>query len=529
LQLWLIVSNVTDARIDKLTFSNLTCANDAFYINDVYEATITAPRFTGITVGAGKACLYSPQGLNGVNISGFYSSAFTDYGIKLTGGANITLTSPTIQGATTGLYITGVQGINVNNQYYENDVNPIVIDDAVGVPTAINFIGGGYINAPYSTHPHLSLNNGVMVKVKNAQVSFTGTKFFGVYANSGKNIASVDGTAVMTLINPNITGSATADVRPYLFKEVTATSIAGYYIQQPFTNNTTLKVERSSGFANSHISTMRNTSGEVQESAGWSPPVNGSGLQVIVDSWKKHWTEGNLDTSLFFRNTSIYNKRYLILGNTGTTNASGYIHLPETNSSIATGLTLYPLNQRTGAVGAMFTVLNNDSTIIAQIKNDGTIIGKNVQLSAFLNAHYVLAAPFGANGSPSFRALDATDIPSLDASKITTGTWTVARGGTNISSYNNGDLLYGNGSGGLSVLTGNSTATKKFLTESGTGTLVGSPVWNTISKRYSRFEHNVSGQTYPDHYCKRCSHIGRQYAEYSYCTCCTLAAFRHYP
>jgi len=42
-------------------------------------------------------------------------------------------------------------------------------------------------------------------------------------------------------------------------------------------------------------------------------------------------------------------------------------------------------------------------------------------------ANYVLAAPSGSSGTPSFRALTATDIPNLDASKITAGTLANAR------------------------------------------------------------------------------------------------------
>ena len=45
-------------------------------------------------------------------------------------------------------------------------------------------------------------------------------------------------------------------------------------------------------------------------------------------------------------------------------------------------------------------------------------------------ANFVLAAPNGSAGVPSFRALVAADIPNLDASKITSGTLGITRGGT---------------------------------------------------------------------------------------------------
>lgn len=50
------------------------------------------------------------------------------------------------------------------------------------------------------------------------------------------------------------------------------------------------------------------------------------------------------------------------------------------------------------------------------------------------NANTVFAGPSsGSAATPTFRALTTTDIPSLDTSKITTGTLPIARGGTGLS------------------------------------------------------------------------------------------------
>lgn len=65
-------------------------------------------------------------------------------------------------------------------------------------------------------------------------------------------------------------------------------------------------------------------------------------------------------------------------------------------------------------------------------------------------------------------------VPSLDASKISTGTLGVARGGTGRSSFSTGDLLVASGGGALSALGVGSS--NQVLTVSG-----GSPSWATWS------------------------------------------------
>lgn len=66
----------------------------------------------------------------------------------------------------------------------------------------------------------------------------------------------------------------------------------------------------------------------------------------------------------------------------------------------------------------------------------GSVTDSNVWLvNTSRTANTVLAAPNGSAGSASFRALVAADIPALAASKITSGTLGVARGGTGAASF----------------------------------------------------------------------------------------------
>lgn len=111
----------------------------------------------------------------------------------------------------------------------------------------------------------------------------------------------------------------------------------------------------------------------------------------------------------------------------------------------------------------------------------------------------VFAGPgSGAAAAPSFRALVAADIPSLDAGKITTGTIGVARGGTGAATFTTYGVLYGNGTSAIAatpsgtaaqILLGGTTnptwqaaptAAKQVLTATNTTALA----WTTLDLTY---------------------------------------------
>lgn len=75
---------------------------------------------------------------------------------------------------------------------------------------------------------------------------------------------------------------------------------------------------------------------------------------------------------------------------------------------------------------------------------------------------------------------------TLITGNILTAAWNGATigatyGGTAQSTYTLGDTLYSSATNTLSKLAGNTTATKKFLTQTGNGTISAAPGWNTIS------------------------------------------------
>lgn len=173
--------------------------------------------------------------------------------------------------------------------------------------------------------------------------------------------------------------------------------------------------------------------------------------------------------------------------------------------------------------GSTSKCLTEKGTWASFSNNAGTVTSVQVQASAPLQSststaqsatlsttisftnqdpNKVLAGPSSGSsaGAPSFRALVAADIPDLAWSKITSGkpttlsgygitdaaasdhTQAVNKGGTNITSYTIGDMLYASASTTLSKLAGNTTTTVKYLKSVATtsGTAV-APVWAQIA------------------------------------------------
>lgn len=96
-------------------------------------------------------------------------------------------------------------------------------------------------------------------------------------------------------------------------------------------------------------------------------------------------------------------------------------------------------------------------------------------------ANTVLAAPNGSGGVPSFRVLAAADIPSLAASIITSGSFGVARGGTGKASWTQWSMPYASATTTLAEVAPNTTAVKKVLAMTGTGSAGAAPLWDIFT------------------------------------------------
>ena len=80
---------------------------------------------------------------------------------------------------------------------------------------------------------------------------------------------------------------------------------------------------------------------------------------------------------------------------------------------------------------------------------------------------------------------------ALNQSGTVSGSLPATNGGTGLNAYTLGDTIYSSASNTLLALSGNTTTTKKFLTQTGTGSASAAPAWGTISG--SDVSGNISG------------------------------------
>ena len=144
-------------------------------------------------------------------------------------------------------------------------------------------------------------------------------------------------------------------------------------------------------------------------------------------------------------------------------------------SRIAIGATARYL--RSNGTTPVWTALDFGDLVNKPTTLGGYGITDAVSSTAAQSANTVLAGPTsGNNAAPSWRALVAADIPSLDASKIASGSLLASYGGTGQALYTVGDLLYASASNALSKLA--DVATGSALISGGVGA---APSWGKIA------------------------------------------------
>lgn len=308
------------------------------------------------------------------------------------------------------------------------------------------------------------------------------------------------GTDTTTLLAPNtvagrrflrMTGTGTNGAAP-AWDTVTATDVGLANVE-----NTAL----STWAGSANITTLGTVATGTWNATAISVARGGTGQTTAVaafDALSPATTLGDLiyhdgtDNVRLAGNTTTTRRFIRQVGNGSTSAAPAWDTLQDADvPSALTGKTYNGLTLT--AAGTGFTVAGGATSKTLTVSNTITLAGTD---ASTLNI-----GGGGTLGSAAFTASTAY-APSAGSSSITTvgtitsGTWTgsaigISSGGTgqttSIAGFNAlspvttlGDLIYGDGVNSNTRLAGNTTATKRFLTQTGNGSVSAAPGWNAI-------------------------------------------------
>jgi hypothetical protein len=206
-------------------------------------------------------------------------------------------------------------------------------------------------------------------------------------------------------------------------------------------------------------------------------------------------------------------------GKTYRWSGSAYVEIsasPGSTDSVTEGSTnLYFTNARArAAVSASGSLSYNSSTgvfsytqptNISTFTNDSNYATQNYVSTNFQPLDADLTAIAGISATSGLLRKTASNTWSLDTNTYLTGNQTITfsgdvsgsgstsvsltlntvsatKGGTGLTSYAIGDLIYSSASNTLAKLAGNITTTKMFLSQTGNGSASAAPIWSAVSK-----------------------------------------------
>jgi hypothetical protein len=276
----LVISGCTGFRIDTISFEASVAYSAFMYLNRMYDGYVSYLTFAGATSPAANRldckCLFLDIGVNGVVMSGIYTSGQVGYGVYIKNSAHITLMSPILQGHAYGLWVEGGGRVAVMNPYFEETVNQIVTSNNAASVRSVTVYNGLFLNHS-AGNVFAGQDNGAMIySVGDAtSIDITGTKF----SNTSKAIAAVGGSATIILRACHGQGASYVDIRQHCFRISGASIVAGYYIEQigglTGSSNGIVTTSRTAAGSNQHMTTYCDSGGN-EIKTYWTPPLLGS-------------------------------------------------------------------------------------------------------------------------------------------------------------------------------------------------------------------------------------------------------------
>jgi len=383
-------------------------------------------------------------------------------------GAGIPLSTGSAWGTSYSTTGSGTVVLNSQPTLTFPTVDQIKITDGIvpnggtlGNTYALRFVN----NAGTSGANYLNISNSLVNTSGAIVLSTVGTgsalnQNLELQAGSGAYVGVINkaDSSIKLLFNPTGTASTTTTI--------TASQTASRVLTLPDATDTLVGKATTDTLTNKTINGSSNTITNVSLTSGVTgtlPVANGGTNQTS-------YTDGQLLIGNSTGNTLA--KSTLTAGSgISITNGAGSITIAATNSGTVTSVT-----------GTSPVVSSGGTTPAISL---ATAYGDTLNPYASKTANYILAAPNGSAGVPTFRAIVAADIPTLNQNTTgtaanVTGTVAIANGGTGLTTTPaNGALDIGNGTGftrttltaGTGVTITNASGSITIAASGGSGTV----------------------------------------------------------
>jgi len=431
---------------------NLWTAGDwAVFNGSIWEKVLgsSAEAFQSITVTGLTGYMYA-NGSSAVTASTSIPTTALSGTITNSQLANSTISGVSLGSNLNALSLgTGLTGVSYNGSApISTSIDTAVVATLTGTQTLTNKTISGSSNTLNNIGNSSLINssitiNGTPVSL-GGSVTVTASSPYALTIGAGLSGTSYNGSAPVTITNTGVTSFSTDTTG------LTVTASTGNITLGGTLNvaNGGTGVTSSSG-PNSVV--LRDANANESSNAFFAgfTSVAASGTQIVL--------------------TASSTPVYVITGSGGQT-----IKLPDATTLPNGAIFSFNNNQTSGAI----TVNNNSNTLFASVPSGGystIVLLSNSSAAGSWDRH---------DQSPS-NVSWSTNTFNYPGS-ITGTTWNgvaigAIYGGTGQTSYATGDTLYASATNTLSKLTGNTTATKKFLTQTGTGSASAAPAWGTVS------------------------------------------------
>lgn len=320
----------------------------------------------------------------------------------------------------------------------------------------------------------IELNKAANLKFNPSTGTLTATKYIGALnynvgiTLNGASAVTFDNTAnrSFTLFSP--TTSGTTSTSTYLTPTTDGAPVwqaADTTVTQNSTNLVT------SGAVHSAVNAAVATADAMVYKGVRDASATGGGLPAANkgDTYK-------ISVAGTFNNTKTVEVGDMIICNTDNTAAVAYASIV---AGTWTNWDIIQTNLVSTTVGLNLLNLANPSAVtFIRVNADNSVSTRSAaELKTDLSLNYVENTALSTWTGNGFIASVGT---------ITSGTWNastiaVNRGGTGLTSYTLGDILYASAATTLAKLAGNTTTVKQYLSQTGNGTTSAAPVWAAIA------------------------------------------------